>query len=257
MLRSERAGSVAIWTVDRPAAKNALDRATMEALTRTVEEARADATLRAAILTGAGEAFVSGGDLRELRDKNTEEDAVALSEGGFALTEGIAALPFPVVCAIPGPALGGGAELAVACDLRIADARARIGFVQARMGVSTAWGTVPRLVALVGPGTAARLLYAAHVVDASEARAIGLVDAAVDAGRALDTAMQWAEEITKSAPGAVAAMKRLVRAASQHAAEAVRPLERAEFAATWSSVDHAEAVAAYFERRAPRWGVRG
>lgn len=253
MLRVERRGAVTIWTIDRPEAKNALDSATMQALWDAVAQASADPTARVAILTGAGDVFVSGGDLRELREKSTATDAELLSDAGFSLTSAIGALRFPVICAMPGPAIGGGAELAIACDLRVAVAGARIAFVQTRMGVSTAWGTVPRLCALVGPGVAGRLLYTARSLDTGEAKELGLIDDVVGSGSVLDTALEWAEEIAKGSPPAVAAMKRLVRATSESMANAVRPLEREAFVATWSGPDHAEAVTAYFERRLPRW----
>lgn len=253
MVNVERRGPIAIWTIDRPEAKNAIDRATMQALTLIVGEAGRDGSIRAAVLTSAGDVFVSGGDLKELADKSTASDAEELTDAGFALTRAIAELPFPVVCAMPGHAIGGGAELAIACDLRIVERQARIAFVQTRMGVSTAWGTVPRLVALVGPSVAGRLLYTARAIESVEARAVGLVDELVEEGSARDTAILWAEEIAKGAPAAVTAMKRLVREACEATAQAVRPLERELFVSTWSGPDHAEAIAAYFERRAPRW----
>jgi enoyl-CoA hydratase len=253
MVNVERRGPIAIWTIDRPEAKNAIDSTTMRDLSRIVGEAGKDGALRAAVLTGAGDVFVSGGDLRELKDKSTASDAEELTDAGFALTRAIAHLPFPVVCAMPGHAIGGGAELAVACDLRIAERRARIAFVQTRMGVSTAWGTVPRLVALVGPSIAGRLLYTGRGIESVEAKEVGLVDELVEDGHSLETALLWTEEIAKGAPAAVAAMKRLVRETSENIAHAVRPLERELFVGTWSGADHAEAIAAYFERRAPRW----
>jgi enoyl-CoA hydratase len=195
---------------------------------------------------------VSGGDLRELRGKNTALDAERFSNLGWDLTEAMAELPVPVVCALPGPAIGGGAELAVACDMRVADARAKLSFKQVRMGVTTAWGTVPRLVSLVGAGTAARFLYTAYEVGAAEAKLLGLVDEVTENGLARTTALAWASDIAEGSPRAVAAMKQLLRA-STAAARDVRTLERQRFVDTWSGVDHAEAVDAYFEHRAPKW----
>ena len=249
----EREGAVVVWTIDRPEAKNALDHGTLNALMAAVQTAGADGTARAAVLTGAGDTFVSGGDLRELRDRNTPQDAEHFSELGFTLCRAIAELPFPVVCALPGAAIGGGAELALACDLRIADVRAKIAFKQVRMGVTTAWGTVPRLVAAVGAGTAARLLYAAHEVGAAEAKAIGLCDEVTESGLARATALAWASDIARGSPKAIADMKRLVR---ETAARDVRALERQLFVETWTGADHAEAVEAYFARRAPVWSDR-
>ena len=255
MLRVEREGSIVVWTIDRPEAKNALDHGTLNELVDAVGDAGRDRTVRAAVLTGAGHTFVSGGDLRELRDKNSPQDAERFSELGFELCRAMAELPFPVVGALPGPAIGGGAELALACDLRVADLRAKIAFKQVRLGVTTAWGTVPRLVAAVGAGVAARLLYTAHEVGAAEAKLIGLVDEVTENGLARTTALAWASDIAQGSPQAIADMKRIVREATASSPE-VRALERQLFVNTWSGADHREAVEAYFERRAPRWGDR-
>jgi enoyl-CoA hydratase len=253
MLVVERQGAIVIWTVDRPQARNALDHATLGALLDAVLAARRDTTVRAAVLTGAGHTFVSGGDLRALRDKNAAADAEKFSDLGWDLTRAMADLPVPVVGALPGPAIGGGAELALACDMRVATPRAMMSFKQVRMGVTTAWGTVPRLVSLVGAGMASRLLFTAQEIGAAEAKSLGLVDEVAD--DALTTALAWASDIAEGSPRAVAEMKRLVRETTATARD-VRALERQTFVATWSSADHAEAVEAYFERRPPRWSDR-
>ncbi len=251
----EREGAIVIWTVDRPEAKNALDHATLTDLIDAVADAERDRSIRAAILTGAGHTFVSGGDLRELREKNTQQDAERFSDLGWDLTRAMAELPFPIVCAMPGPAIGGGAELALACDMRVADVRTRLSFKQVRMGVTTAWGTVPRLVSLVGAGTAARLLYATHDIFAAEAKLIGLVDEVTENGLARTTALAWASDIAEASPRAVADMKRLLRETTQ-ASHEVRAVERQLFVETWSGPDHAEAMEAYFARRPPKWQDR-
>lgn len=255
MLVVERQGAVAIWTIARPEAKNALDHATLNELIDAVAEAGRDRSVRAVVLTGEGHTFVSGGDLRELRGKNTPQDAERFSDLGWDLTRAMSELPVPIVCAMPGPAIGGGAELALACDMRVADLRAKISFKQVRMGVTTAWGTVPRLVALVGVGTAARLLYTSHEVAAAEAKLLGLVDEVTENGLARTTALAWASDIAEASPRAVAEMKRLVRetVATTHD---VRAIERQLFVDTWSGADHNEAVEAYFERRAAKWEER-
>jgi enoyl-CoA hydratase/carnithine racemase len=251
----ERQGAIVLWTIDRPQAKNALDHATLQDLVDAVADAGRDRSVRAAVLTGEGHTFVSGGDLRELRDKNTPQDAERFSDLGWDLTRAMAELPVPIVCALPGPAIGGGAELALACDMRVADLRAKISFKQVRMGVTTAWGTVPRLVSLVGAGTAARLLYASHEIAAAEAKLIGLVDEVTENGLARTTALAWASDIAEASPRAVADMKRLLRETTATARD-VRALERQLFVDTWSSADHTEAVEAYFERRPAKWHER-
>jgi enoyl-CoA hydratase len=255
MLIVARQGAIAIWTIDRPQAKNALDHATLHELVDAVSEASRDRSIRAIVLTGEGHTFVSGGDLRELRGKNSPQDAEQFSDLGWDLTRAMAELPMPIICALPGPAIGGGAELALACDMRVADLRAKISFKQVRMGVTTAWGTVPRLVALVGSGTAARLLFTSHEVAAAEAKLLGLVDEVTENGLARTTALAWASDIAEASPRAVAEMKRLLRETTATAHD-VRAIERQLFADTWSGADHEEAVEAYFERRQARWEDR-
>jgi enoyl-CoA hydratase/carnithine racemase len=249
VLKVERSGGAVVWTIARPESKNALDGATLTALLAAAEEASGDPTLRAVVLTGAGDSFVSGGDLRELRDRSSVADAEAFADAGARVCSALEGLRVPVFAAIPGPAFGGGAELALACDLRVADPSARISFKQVRMGVTTAWGTIGRLVALVGSGAAARLLYTAEEVRAESALGMGLVDAVSAPGGSVERALVWAGEVALGAPGAVAEMKALLRAARPD----VRGLERERFVATWSGAEHAEAMGAYFERRKPAW----
>ena len=254
MLRVERVenDAIAIWTVARPETKNALSFAVMEALDAAIASVAHDPTLRAIILTGEGKVFVSGGDLRELREKTSAADAERLSDMGRKICDGLAQLDVPIIAAINGPAIGGGAELAVACDLRIADHAAKLCFKHVRMGLTTSWGTLPRLLHLVGPATAARLLYTAHEVRAMEARALGLVDWVADEGASVATAVAWALDVAQGSPTAIAEMKGLLRHAAT-AGEFVRARERERFVATWTSADHHEAVEAYFGSRAAVW----
>jgi enoyl-CoA hydratase len=251
----EQQGEVAVWTLNRPEAKNALDSATFAALGRAIAEAAASPGLRAVVLTGAGGTFASGGDLRELRAALGPEDAVRLADAGRAVCDGLGALAVPVVAALPGPAIGGGAELAMACDLRVADPRASLCFKHARMGVTSAWGVLPKLAAVVGHATASRLLLTAQPLDAPEALRVGLLDAVAAEGECVSLAVQWALDVARGAPGATRELKALLRETLPGAAE-LRASERARFVATWTSHDHREAVEAYFEGRPPVWRGR-
>lgn len=255
MLRVERDGNIGIWTIDRPQARNALNREVIEGLGRAVGEAERDRTLRAIVLTGAETAFASGGDLRELREATSEAEARSFADAGEEICARIAALEIPVIAALPGVAFGGGAELALACDLRIADRSARISFKQVRLGVTTAWGTIPRLVSVVGHSTAARLLYTAHELTAAEALSLRLVDELAEDGGCVALAVSWGKEIAGGSPSAVARMKALLRSARALSPE-LGTSEREHFVATWTSADHAEAVEAYFARRPPVWQTR-
>jgi enoyl-CoA hydratase len=253
-VRVERRGDVAVWTLARPKAKNALDAATFEALERAIGAAGPDRSLRAVVLTSEGDTFASGGDLRELRSALGPADAVRLAEMGRRICDGIGALDVPVLAALPGAAIGGGAELALACDLRIADPRATLCFKHAHMGVTTAWGVLPRLVATAGHAAASRLLLTGRVVDAEEGMRLGLFDAVSPAGGVLDHALAWTAEIARGAPLAIAGMKALLREACR--TEGLREFERGRFVSTWTSADHAEAVEAFFEGRSPSWTGR-
>jgi enoyl-CoA hydratase len=255
MLKVERDGGVLVWTIKHPTTKNALDRDTMDHLLVEVTAAAQDKTLRAIVLTGHGDTFVSGGNLNELKDASGERDAEQLSDVGYEVCTSLEQLGVPVIAALPGAAIGGGAELALACDMRIADERARISFKQARLGVTPAWGSVPRLVATVGASAAARLLFTAHEIPAAEAKAMGLVDEVSPDGTCLHFAMRWANDVCRGSPRAIALAKALLREARQTSPD-LRALERERFVATWTGPDHAEAMAAFFEKRAPVWNPR-
>jgi enoyl-CoA hydratase len=258
VLGVERLGEgaeIAVWTLARPEAKNALDTATFAALGRAIAGAANDSALRAVVLTGEGDIFAAGGDLRELRTATTSEHAAQLADMGRHVCDAIARLPVPVVAALPGPAIGGGAELAVACDLRVADARASLCFKHARMGLSTAWGVLPKLVATIGHATASRLLLAGHTIDAAEALRLGLVDDVTEPGGSVARAIAWGLDVAQASPRAVAELKALLRDALDSATD-VRAKERERFIASWTSADHREAVEAFFGSRAPQWVPR-
>jgi enoyl-CoA hydratase len=236
VLRAEPHGEIVCFTIDRPEAKNALDLATIVELTSALRTT----PMRAAIITGAGDTFVSGGDLQELRGRDSAADAEYLTDLGFELTSAIAAAPFPVIAALNGAAIGGGAELAVACDLRVATSAPRIEFKQARMGVTTSWGGTARLRELVGLGFATRLVFGLRVAPA-EYFTHGLID--LEAADPKTTAIELAREITKAPGGAIAAAKRLLRTRDD-----VRTLERQLFVDTWATNEHRAAVEAWFAR---------
>lgn len=251
MIREERRGPSLVVTVDRPEAKNALDGASLDALTRRFRELPND--VRAVVVTGGSGTFVSGGDLKELRHVADRETTLALADRGRAMCDAIEEANVPVLAAIEGYALGGGAELAVACDLRVMAEDAIFGFRQTRMAVSPAWGTFSRLVAQVGSARAAEVFYTAENHDARSALARGLVEHLAPRGAALEEALRLAAEIAKGAPGAIAAVKGLALVSRR--SEALRALEREHFVATWLSRDHAEAVTAWFEKRPPHWSA--
>lgn len=168
--------AVAVVTINRPHARNAISLGTMGELEKVLDAAEAEQAL-ALVITGAGDrAFVSGGDLKELAALRTREDAATMARRMRAICDRIAAFPAPVVAALNGHALGGGAEVAVAADIRVAADDVRIGFNQVSLEIMPAWGGAERLAALVGRGRALLLAGSGRILDAAEAERYGLVD---------------------------------------------------------------------------------
>jgi enoyl-CoA hydratase len=247
--RAGTAGRVLVLTIDRPASRNALDGETMRELSTRFSSLAAD--VRAVVLTGASGTFVSGGDLRELSEVSDRASTEAFCDLGRQMCDAIEDAKVPVIAAIEGFALGGGAELACACDLRVAAADATLGFFQAKMAVTTAWGTFARLVAFVGVGRATDLLYRAHALSGLEALEMGLVEHVSARGEALASSVAMADDMARGARAALAGTKELATLARR--SPELRELERRRFVETWLSPDHREAVAAFLEKRAPRF----
>ncbi len=253
MIERARDGQFLVLRIRRPERRNALDMATLGELAEIVRALRTDKAVRAVILTGTDDAFASGADLDELRTMRSEADAVRFLELGRSITFGFAFLEVPVIAAVNGLAIGGGAELAFACDLRVAELRARLSFRHARLGLGPAWGTTARLLALTGPGRACRYLFTASELAASEAASQGLVEHVVANDQSVPAALAWAHDILLGSRPAIAAMKGTVRSGMQ-AFENAHAEERARFLELWASREHEEALNAYFEGRGPRWG---
>jgi enoyl-CoA hydratase/carnithine racemase len=255
--RSERHEGTILWVVDRPKARNAIDEEVVEGLEAAVAAAESDLTLRAAVLTGAGDAaFIAGADLKFLNTAPPERRA-ALDARMLALLARIEALPIPVIAALNGVVMGGGAEVALACDLRIAETDASITFKQAAMGVTPGWGGLSRLASLVGRGTASKLLFTAQPMPSDVALRTGLYDEVVANGLGPTRALEIASAIADNSPGAVSDMKRLLSRCYREGAAATLSEERSSFLARAQSVDHAEALKAFFERRPAKFEPRG
>jgi len=242
---------VATLTIRRPEVKNAIDLATMDELDRAVAALEADRALQAAIVTGAGGTFVSGGDLKSLETLEGIEAGRAMSRRMQAILLRLEGLEVPVVAAIEGYALGGGAEVALACDIRIAGADAQIGFKQIAMGIMVGWGGGQRLRALVGRARALELLLTGDMMDGEEAYRVGLVNRVVPPGNALTEAEALARRVAAQPPLAVRAIKRALYQGEAMPRERGIAYEAECFAVLWGSRDHGEAVRAFFEKRPP------
>lgn len=250
----ERIGQTVVWTVDRPAARNAIDDAVVGELEAALAAAQRDPALRAVVLTGGGEsAFISGADLKLLSSGQTtlraEVDARVL-----AVLEGMAQLPVPVIAALNGQVLGGGCEVALACDMRIAEPHSSVTFKHASLSVTPGWGGMARLTRVVPSGIAAKLFFTALPIDAEEARRVGLFDEVVAKGESRSRALALAAEVEKNSASAVADLKHLLRLGYAGALDQAE--ETRVFLARTTSADHLEALAAFRDKRRPRFGMR-
>ena len=248
-LRLEILHSVATISIDRPAARNALATRTMAELDEALDAAKAK-RVRAIVIRGAGgKAFCAGGDLKELETMRDAGDAAAMARRMRTTLDRITRASMPVIAGVNGDALGGGAELALACDFRIAAAHARIGFTQVSLGLMPAWGASERLAALVGRGRALHMLLTARVMSAAEALVAGLIEEVVPSGDFDERLAELAASIAAAPAAAVTGIKRSVDAVHPH-----RNPERAEegiatFTRTWIAPAHWKAVDRMEKRR--------
>lgn len=248
---------VAVVTINRPEVRNALNWEAMRALGRTVDRAAAQPDLRAVILTGAGgRAFISGGDLRDLHTERSEEEGLRQHDLMTGVLDGLSALPVPVIAALEGATRGGGCEVALACDLRVAATDATFGFIQIRLGLTPGWGGAKRLIDAVGYVQALDLLVTGRVLDAEEALALRLVSRLCEPGQALATARAYAERIAQAPPLALRGVKEVLHGHLTLPEDAAQARERNTFGWLWATEDHAEASAAYFEKRPPTYRGR-
>jgi len=250
-VRSERVDAVAVITIDNPPV-NALHPDVAAALRACVAAAGADTSVRAIILTGAGRHFVAGGDIEFFKTLDAASAApyvLAIQEMQLSLD----LLAAPVIAAINGTCLGGGCELAMACDIRVADERAQLGQPEVSLGIIPGAGGTHNLARLVGEGAAKRLLFTGERISAAQALAIGLVDEIAPPGETLARALEIAARIASNAPLAVAAAKRAVNGARGLGLTEAYRIEASLFAPLTGTEDFAEGVRAFFEKRKPQF----
>jgi enoyl-CoA hydratase/carnithine racemase len=246
-------GRVATITLDRPEVSNCLSRATLDELVAALETVRGDSGVRAVIVTGAGDkAFCAGADLKEragMTDEQVRDFIRTIRDTATALAE----LDQPVIAAINGAAFGGGAELALAADIRIMADSAQIGLTETSLGIIPGGGGTQRLPRLVGRGRALEMILTARRVDAPEALRIGLVEEVAPAARVQERAREIAERIAANAPLAVKAAKAAVtRGLEMPLAEALE-LETKLYERALSSKDRLEGLQAFREKRQPEY----
>ena len=249
MIRDDREGAVAVVTVDRQDALNALDVATLTELRDRLRELADDGDVRAVVLTGAGEkAFVAGADIKYMSGLDVDE---AKSWGALGHEAGrlLETMPKPTIAAVNGFALGGGCELALACDIRYAASGAKLGQPEVNLGIIPGWGGTQRLARVCGLGVAKELILTGRVVGAEEALRIGLVNGIHDP--VLEKARETAALLASKSPIALRVMKELANRAlgGDHAANL--DAEGDSFGEIFSSDDAKEGMTAFVEKREP------
>jgi enoyl-CoA hydratase len=252
----ERGDGYAVVTLNRPKVMNALNRALFAELDDAFATLAGDSGVRAIILTGAGEkAFAAGADIGELASLSAT-DGQRLAQRGQAVFRRIETCGKPVIAAIQGFALGGGCELAMACTIRIASERARLGQPEVKLGLVPGYGGTQRLPRLVGKGAALKLLLTGDMVGAEEAFRIGLVDEVVPSEALVSRAETLARAIAQQAPLAVAACLRAVNGGYDLPLDAGLELEASLFGLACATEDKAEGTQAFLEKRVPAWRGR-
>jgi len=253
LLCDKKENGVTVITFNRPDAMNALNLEAMIAFWQTIRQLAQDESLRVLILTGAGKkAFCSGGDLVELRDRVSEDDAGYFTRIMSDALHTMERLPVPVIAAINGYVLGGGSEIALACDMRIIDEKTKMGMVQINMAVTPGWGAGQRLLRLVGYSKAMELLLKGEVLRSDALRELNLANQQVDAGLALSAALTFANQIADRPPRVVQGIKNLLQAGITQDYKTARQIEHQIFPSLWADEPHIDAVEAFFARQAEK-----
>jgi enoyl-CoA hydratase len=244
---------IAIVTVNRPQFLNALNRATVEELSQSIAQVEKDDDVKALIITGSGDkSFVAGGDITYMQNMSPMESR-EFGLFGQGVLRKLELLPKPVIAAINGFCLGGGLELAMACDFRIASLKAKFGQPEVNLGVTPGFGGTQRLSRLVGAGMAKQLLFTGDMIDAQEALRIGLVNQVVSAGELLNYVKGIAKRIMSGGQIAVKMCKLAVNEGMQTDIDRAMTIEADMFGLCFSTLDQKEGMKAFAEKRPPKF----
>lgn len=240
---------IATLRIHRPEVRNALSWAAMEEFAQAVESTRQDDEIQALIVSGGPSVFCAGGDLYELHRYPSHADGVRLSTLMGEALQSLALLPVPTIAAVEGPAMGGGAEIALACDIRLVSNSVKFGLMHIRLGIATAWGGGPRLARLVGYARALEWQTRGVVLDGEQVIAHGLANALVDDGETFETAHRMAAEIASHDPAAIRAIKAVLRTTAEEGLQKGMQFERQVFPSLWTGAAHLESADRFVERR--------
>jgi enoyl-CoA hydratase len=244
---------IAVVTISRPAALNALNTRFFNEMDYFIEQCRKDKSVKAVIITGEGKAFVAGADIAEMVNKN-EAEGRAFSEMGQHTFRSFGELDIPVIAAINGFALGGGLELAMGCDFRIASSKAKFGQPEVNLGLIPGYAGTQRLSRLVGMGDALYLLMSTDMIGAEDALRIGLVQKVVEPEMLMEEVMKIARTIISKGPEAIKKVKKTVRSGYEMSQIDGEKLEAAEFGSLFGEgKEGKEGMTAFLEKRKPNW----
>ena len=244
---------VATVTMSRPEALNAFNTEQLKTMIDAFRRVRDDDSVRCVILTGAGErAFAAGADIKEMAGKS-EAEGLAFGRLGHAMTNTVESMAKPVIAAVNGFALGGGSELALACDIRLASENAVFAQPEVSLGIPPGWGATQRLTRLVGTGLAAEIIFTGRRVKADEALRIGLVNAVYPLDQLLDETRKIASQIAKQSPRAVASSKSLIQLAFNGQMRSGLDTEASVFGQAFGTEDQREGMNAFIEKRTPNF----
>jgi enoyl-CoA hydratase len=247
----EKNQEIATITLNRPEALNAFSKEVIEEILQALEDVKSDENIRVILLTGAGEkAFSAGADIKAMKGMNALK-ARELSLMGEKLCNALENLEKPVIAAINGYALGGGLEVAMACDIRIASENARMGQTEINIGLIPGWGGTQRLPRLIGKTKAKELIFTGKIIDAKTAEQLGIVNMVVPSDKFKETVQQFALELASKAPVALKVAKALINKGSEISLDAAIALEREGFGVVASTEDLQEGVSAFIEKRKP------
>jgi enoyl-CoA hydratase len=249
----EKSEGVATITLNRPEALNAFSKEVVAEVMQALEDIKSDENVRVVVLTGAGEkAFSAGADIKTMIGMNALK-ARELSLMGEKLCAALEDTDKPVIAAVNGFALGGGMEVSMACDIRIASETARMGQTEINIGLIPGWGGTQRLTRLVGLGKAKELVYTGRMVDARTAEQLGIVNMVVPADKFREAVRQFAVDLAGKAPVALKVAKALINKGADIGLGSALALEREGFGVVASTEDLQEGVKAFTEKRKPAW----
>jgi len=240
--------SIATIAMDRPQALNALNSQTLKELNSIIDEIECNDDVRVVIITGNGKVFVAGADISEMKDLNSLQGR-KFGLLGNKIFRRLELMEKPVIAAVNGFALGGGCELSMACDIRIASSKAKFGQPEVSLGITPGFGGTQRLARLVGVGKAKELIFTGDIIRADEALRIGLVNSVVEPEELMNVAKEMAEKITKNAPIAIAYSKVAINRGVEVDIETGLMYEGEVFASCFSTEDQEEGMGAFLEKR--------